>query len=166
MSSSATIVANTRDYCFATWQEFLVVFWKRDTTLEGALAVTEAMLRFGRSQADRIGVITVVEETATLPPGNVRDALAEFLKAGSGVIRASCLVHEGTGFRTAAIRTLVTGLTLLAKQPFPHKVFATVEDAASWIVPQMPHPYRADELLRAIGHLRGGERHLATGTAL
>ena len=39
---------------------------------------------------------------------------------------------EGTGFRAAAVRSVVTGLTMLAKQAYPHRV-CSVHDAASML---------------------------------
>ena len=39
---------------------------------------------------------------------------------------------KGTGFRAAAVRSVVTGLTMLAKQAYPHRV-CSVHDAVSML---------------------------------
>ena len=56
-----------------------------------------------------------------------------FLRNGAGRIRMSAVVHEGAGFRAAAVRSVVTGIAMLSKVPFPHHIFATVEQAAKWL---------------------------------
>ena len=60
-----------------------------------------------------------------MPPAASRNELAATLR-GASFIKASAVAFEGQGFRAAAVRGVVTGLTALARQPFPHKVFAHV----------------------------------------
>ena len=67
-------------------------------------------------------------------------------------------MFEGSGFRAAAVRSVVVGLTMLAKQGFPHKVFANLPDAADWLDAELAHtvadPFSARDLCRAIRELR------------
>jgi hypothetical protein len=42
-------------------------------------------------------------------------------------VNASAVVLEGTSFRAAFVRSIVTGLTMLAHQPFPHQVCSMEE---------------------------------------
>ena len=71
-------------------------------------------------------LLTVVEEDAPMPPYEAREVVAVFLRNGAGRIRMSAVVHEGAGFRAAAVRSVVTGIAMLSKVPFPHHIFATV----------------------------------------
>src|SRR5262249_33324306 len=84
---------------------------------------------FAVVKRDGIGLLTIVEARTPMPNAQARDALAAFLKEASGYIRASAVIFEGNSFRASAVRGVATGLTLLAKQPFPHKFF--IEGAAA-----------------------------------
>ena len=64
---------------------------------------------------------------------DVRLALADYLSGCRGKMVLSAVVHEGSGFRAAAVRSVVTGLAMMANLPYPHKVFANVDDAARWL---------------------------------
>jgi len=78
-------------------------------------------------------VLTIVEASATLPDAKPRQAIAEMFRRGEDWIQASALIFEATGFFAATIRSVVTGITLAAKQKFPHRVFDRVDPAARFV---------------------------------
>ncbi len=78
-------------------------------------------------------MVTVVEAAAEMPDAGARDELARLFRSLSTSVICSALVFEGDGFRAATVRALTTTINLVARQPFPHKVFATVGDAAKWM---------------------------------
>lgn len=65
--------------------------------------------------------------------GAVRDELAKVLRGVSTSVACSALVFEGGGFRAAAVRAITTTINQVARQPFPHRVFATVDEASLWM---------------------------------
>ena len=134
VSSRAAILHEiTEDHIIFSWDRCLGLVWKRDTTVAGMEAYTqvyrEQLLRFPSG----IYLLTVVEQDATMPGYEAREAVAVFMRAGAERIRMSAVVHEGAGFRAAAVRSVVTGFTMLAKVPYPHRIFATVEQGAKWL---------------------------------
>src|SRR5262249_34587794 len=120
------------NYCMATWRNFAVVIWRKDTTAE-AVGQWRTLLQKIATTSDAICLLTVVEPDARPPPSEVRDALAGVLGEFGKLIKFSAVAFEGTGFRAAMVRGVVTGLTLLARMPYPHKVFAGVEEAVRWM---------------------------------
>lgn len=48
-------------------------------------------------------------------------------------MRAAAQVVQRTGFRGAAMRSVLTMLQLLARPPYPMKVFDRVEQASHWL---------------------------------
>ena len=40
---------------------------------------------------------------------------------------------ESDGFRASAVRSVATGLAILARQPFPHRVFPSITTASDWL---------------------------------
>lgn len=152
---SIQVVDNTDDHAIAVWRDVVVILWKRETTLDGVAATGRGVKAALKGSPEGAALMTIVEAGAAMPPAEARDALARQLAEHGEHIRCSAVVYEGAGFRAAAVRSVVTGLSLLAKQPFPHKVFATVNAASAWmagLLPQGGLPTR--DLVQAISDVR------------
>lgn len=132
-SRAAVIHAVTEDYTIMSWDRCLGLVWTKETTVAGMLAYTQVYREISLRYPSGIYLLTVVEEDAPMPSYEAREAVAVFLRNGAGRIRMSAVVHEGAGFRAAAVRSVVTGIAMLSKVPFPHHIFATVEQAAKWL---------------------------------
>ena len=130
--STAKLRVATEDHILATWANVVILVWRKDTTLPGVEAAQRVYDDLARENPGGIFLMTIVEFGAPMPPPEVRDALARFLASGAGRMILSAVAHEGTGFRAAAVRSVVTGLAVLAKLPYPHKVFATADEAGAW----------------------------------
>jgi hypothetical protein len=81
----------------------------------------------------RAALFTVVAKEASPPSSEARTALSNVLRHGVDAVLASAVVMEGDGFRASMVRSVATGLAVVARQPFPHRVFARTADAAEWI---------------------------------
>jgi hypothetical protein len=80
--------------------------------------------------------LAIIEPTAaTAASTEVREATAAFARDSN--ILAAAIVIEGSGFRPAATRTLVAGMYLVTKKSYPHKIVATPEEGAVWLVEQL-----------------------------
>lgn len=154
----ATIYEATGDHAVASSDDVFVIVWRYRTTHEGVRACHRNFEKFSALHPQGAGLVTVVELGAPLPPADVRQAIANLLASFAPVVKASALVHEGEGFRAAAVRGVVTGLTMLATVPYPHKVFATVEEGGRWMFSEggfRPARVRtSDELARDIKTMR------------
>jgi hypothetical protein len=122
------VLAACHDYGVGTWANVFVNIWRHETSNGAAKAVRAACDRFGEEHPRGVLLLTVIHDKAPAPAPAARHAIAEWLKNGR-YIRASAVVMEGQSFRAAFVRGVVTGLTLLARQPFPHQV-CTMEGAA------------------------------------
>jgi hypothetical protein len=118
---SSSIVRCTRDYALATWGSVFIVIWRKNTTAVGVQDLRTQCKKFGTAHPEGVLLLTIIHDGAPAPEAAERSALAEFLKSADH-IRASAVVMEGTSFRAAFVRGVVTGLTMLAHQPFPHQV--------------------------------------------
>jgi len=131
----ATLGADA-NYACGTWRSFYFILWRVQTELAACQHVHRTMYEFGPKHPEGIGLMTIVEASAPMPPAASRNELAATLK-GATFIQASAVAFEGEGFRAASVRAVVTGLTAMAKQPFPHKVFAKVGDASLFLADQL-----------------------------
>lgn len=126
------IVEKQDNHVLASWQQIFAVVWRHETTMEGVRALHHECGTFATKHPPGIGLLTIVSAGAPMPASPVRQAVADFLAQGGAYIKCSAVVMEGTGFRAAAVRSVVTGLTMLAKQAYPHRV-CSVSDAASML---------------------------------
>lgn len=151
---NAEIIETGPDQTLAFWGDTFIIIFHRNTTVPGVAALANAASRFAEARPNGIGTVTIVEETAPMPPSDARAALAKALDDHSERVRVSAVAYEGTGFRAAAVRSVVAGLTMVARQPYPHKVFATVEEAMVWMAPQLPSPTSGQDLIDIVATLR------------
>jgi len=136
-SISWTVDAKTHDYAVAWWNELVAVVWRHETTLQGVRDLKSAVSALARRHPNGIAMLTIVSESAPMPSSAARKAIAELLSESSAIIRCSAVVMEGAGFRAAAVRSVVTGLTMLARHEFPHSI-CDVEAAAKMYSEVLP----------------------------
>ncbi len=150
----AQIHESTRDHVVFTWRNVACAVFKKETTLGGVRTIQRVYDELAGQNPRGVFMLTIVEERAPLPVVEVRDALAKFLASGAGRSKKSAVVHEGSGFRAASVRGVVTGLAMIARLPYPHKVFSTPTDAARWFATTHDLPVDAADLANAIADAR------------
>lgn len=156
--SDPDVIKVDPDFALASWNDVFMVIWRVNTTVEGARALRRECLGFAAKRPEGIALLTIVEEGAPMPAPESREVIARFLGDASESIRASAVIFEGDGFRAAAVRSVVIGLTMLARQKYPHKVFAAVEDGATWLERELREyfggSFTADGLCNATTRVR------------
>jgi hypothetical protein len=137
MTQPWQILAKNQDYLLASWGDIFAVVWFGDTTVEGVLHVHAAFTDFAVSNAGGKVLLTIVSRSASSPSSAARHELATFLTKAAVYLRCSAVIMEGTGFRAAAVRSVVTALNMLAKYPYPHRV-CDLEDAIGMFAQELP----------------------------
>jgi len=136
-----TWITKNQDYAFAHWNQIFATIWFHETTLDGIRHLYKSVSEFAKSNPKGIALLTLVAAGAGLPSSSARRALSDLLAAGTDYVRCSAVIMEGSGFRAAAVRSVVTGITMLSKHPYPHEI-CDAERAAQMF---------GDRLLRATG---------------
>lgn len=156
MNIDPRIVSVNQHECIAMWNGVLVQIWRTGTPLASARAARAAARRMAEEHRGYITSIVIVEPTADMPDATARAELAGMAVDQATRMACVALVHEGTGFRVAVIRGVMTGLMLVAKHAFPHAVFANVDQACEWLRtnPRLD-PFAMELLPRVIWSLRG-----------
>jgi hypothetical protein len=117
---------------YAAWKSVFVGI-AIATTDESTVEALRSALEQHASRHPRFPVVFVVAESAAIPDGTARKLIAKLLTDVSPHVIAWALVQEGSGFRAAIVRSVVSGLLLLARHPYPFKSFATAIEAAAWL---------------------------------
>jgi len=132
-SFDANVLRCDLDLAIGASTDLLFTLWRHRTTTEGVRVLTNTFRHFATSRTKPIGLITIIEPQAKMPEAGSREPLARMLKDASEHVLISGVAFEGSGFMAASVRSVVVGLTLLARQTYPHRVFPNVKQASSWI---------------------------------
>jgi hypothetical protein len=88
--------------------------------------------------------LCVITTTSDPPEENERHASAKMISSHGKDLAACACVIEGTGFRAAVTRTVLSGISLLIRSPAKLRFFESVAKACDWL-----------ESLAPPGELRG-----------
>lgn len=154
------IFATTEGFTFAAREDVFIALWKRPPSVEASKHLAAALETFGQSRPDGLVMLVIVNAANDLPDAATREAMARGMKRHETFTRAMALVYEGDGFRAAAVRSVFVGLQMLSRQALPTKVFAAVDEAATWLVRQRSGaPMTSAEVISAVALVR----HVAAG---
>ena len=151
------LVEMEEHHVLATFRNVAIAVWVDETSVEAVQRAQRMVERLAHAWSDDIAFLQVFGEDLEHVDARARHALMALLAAGSGSIRDAPVVYEGTGFRAAAIRAIVTGLLTQRGYGFSHRVYSRVEDAAQSVARTMEkrEPSRhARELCEALERIR------------
>ncbi len=124
------LTSSTSDYAIGTWGDVLIMVWRGQANTESATAFARELARFASTREEGIGLISIILKSASIPKADARKVMANVL--GETRIAVSTAVMEGSGFRASAVRGFVQGLSMLARNDYPHKVFGTIDESGKW----------------------------------
>lgn len=91
-----------------------------------------------------VSVVVHVHGLSSLPSASVRAHASTAAQRYAHEVRSHVTAIEAEGFLASAARSVVTGIMLLARQPYPQRVCATLDEAARFtcesIAPPAPTP--------------------------
>jgi hypothetical protein len=90
------------------------------------------------SKRGTITAVTIIDSTCRPPDDVSRKAIHACISKHSHHIDCFAYVVEGQGLGAAAIRTALALLSLVARYPFPLKVFGSLPEAAPWMLAHAP----------------------------
>jgi hypothetical protein len=80
-----------------------------------------------------VASIIIIDGSAKPPGEEIRNVIKASISKAAPNIRALAQVVEGSGFTSAAKRSALSFITLVARFPCPVKIFGTRREAAYWI---------------------------------
>jgi serine/threonine-protein kinase len=172
--ASPRVLTLDDDHLTAVWGPVFLTVWKKVTRPDYARSIQFAVRDLAHSVPnERVACLTIIEEKAELPNAESRTAVANIFRFNLEHIVCSANVMEGEGFRAAAVRGVVTGIALVARQPFPNHVFSSVSQAARWIAQAFAKEgdhvtasrLSASDLIDAVDQVRRGSLSVDRGLA-
>jgi hypothetical protein len=111
----------------------VIAVFDRASNAQAAEAMGRLLAQTARTNPT-LAILTIVGPECTVPDASVRNRLTSEVKTIQKQLLAAVTVIEGSGFRTAAVRAAVTGMTLLLKaSSYPAKTFATVPEGGDFL---------------------------------
>lgn len=135
------------------WRSLVVVAWRATPTTASLGPANRAVGTILRANPGAFQLCSLLGAGSALPDAETREALRAGIRK-LGKLRAAVTVISGTGFRAAAMRAMMSGLSLVVRQTFPTGFVGNEADAAAFLVrywPEVdaPAPGRG-ELARAL----------------
>ena len=138
------------------WRNVLFTHWSAPVSLEGLDASGEGSFDLA-TRYPKVMVFNVVAYGLQIPRSDARRRASEVLASTSGHVAAAVTVLPGEGFWASTARAAVATITLLSRVGHPHKVFGTVEDAATFVLPHvLPKDTPRAHLESALDRLTSG----------
>jgi hypothetical protein len=120
------VVAEVGPICVAVWR-------KDSTRTRFTLQKAGLDAVIGRSPGGG-AFFCVVEPTSGPPNEDVRKASSKLFESHGRDLRAIAMIIEGTGFRSAVVRSVASGIVMLmGSRNTPISYFATIEAGAKWL---------------------------------
>lgn len=124
-ADSACVVATLDNLC--------VIIWKGECTMPRS----EEWIQGARALAARLGTpiaaLSIVTEHAPSPDSRMREVHGRFLEELSRTAVGAGATVDGTGFRASFVRSVIAGVSRLARYKCPFKVAATDDEMATWL---------------------------------
>lgn len=140
---------------FELWENMAILRYAHTTGIESVIDLEEFSASVQRGQAGAaFPVLTLIEDGVAPPPAEQRRRLGAIWTAFAPSIQGISYALPGTGFGAATRRAVITGLQLLARNPFPVHVASDLESAADWLCQRFPTPERTvDRVVAAVNAL-------------
>lgn len=120
-------------FCFAQWGQVYILDWRSTLTIPGLDASVTckriALQRFPQG----LVLLNLVNAQAPVPSQEMRRYAERKQNEDTKGVLCHATVMLGDGFRASAARSMLAGLYLVARSPFPRKAFSEVREAAVWL---------------------------------
>lgn len=110
-----------------------VLLWRGVVTDSRFQIQREALEHVANRYPGEASVMCIIEPTSEPPPQALREAASALLNTLAPKLRCVAYVIEGSGFRAAMIRGVLSGIELVRRKSYPARYFATPGQAAVWI---------------------------------
>lgn len=144
----------------ATWRSIVMpVMGKHPIPPASAQHQVQTLEAFGkRLGKGKMAEISIIANDAPLPEAETRAVLDKGVPIVSPFYACVGAVYEGTGFRAALVRGILTSFQLLSRSKYPQRTFSSVEECARWIFPLLAPlgmvVASADEIVEAVEAVR------------
>ncbi|MGA7119724.1 MAG: hypothetical protein WBY94_06480 [Polyangiaceae bacterium] len=118
------------DHVKAIAFNMLFVVWRKRTLAAVYRRSMAIASELSAQFPEGVGVCQIVEVDTTPPDSDARRAFVEFMKVDT--VRHFSVIHDGTGFKAASVRAIMSSVHMLGRPKFKMAVHSSVPAAAAW----------------------------------
>jgi hypothetical protein len=154
-SNTFRIVQKSDGIVTAELDAVCIAVWRKDSVMPRFMVQRQALLDLADRFPGNAGFLCVVEPTSGPPGEEVRRATSRMFDDLGERLKAIAMVIEGTGFRSALVRSVASGIVMLSrKRTVPISYLATVAEGVQWMGQQHVAIGHAPALERAVEDAR------------
>jgi hypothetical protein len=127
------IVLQTASITVGVFANVYIMRVHGEVLMDDLLAAHKQHLALIAGGRESTGVLTIAQANAPIPKADVREASGRLMRELTPHLLAGATVIEGGGFWASAVRSFLTAVYFVARQPCPTKAFGRVEEAAAWL---------------------------------
>jgi hypothetical protein len=134
MSEQPTLLHLSEPLRIAVWRDIFFELWTGPGKVDDVKLLHRTHADYLKKYAGQVAAVSVIRAPSLK---GIDDDIREEVKRRLGTIRArtsaSLTVIESRGFTASEIRSLIGGLILFTRSPYPNKVFDTIDAGAGWL---------------------------------
>jgi hypothetical protein len=139
------------------WRDLFILVDKGHSKASDYAILERMVIEQSSKYPGGLGCLVIIPATASPPPDDVREAIKGVLRRLAPKLRGLCWVVEGTGFKAAIARAVLTGLQILNRTPYSTHVASDMTSALSWVLARVtPTTSRINEVPAALQAVRQG----------
>ncbi|WP_437637490.1 hypothetical protein [Sorangium sp. So ce854] len=121
------------EICVIGWVDRLqIAVWRGSGVDEAYMFYRDMKAGIARFRSG-LGHLAVIEPGTPLPPPEARKIIARVFNEHPGAVSAVSVACEGQGFFASAVRSVATGLMMLASTPVPFRLSGSVDDSVAFL---------------------------------
>jgi hypothetical protein len=133
-TAQLTIHASTLDYTILSWGRCLCLIGHTQLGAPAWQAATRVAETLAAEFPKAVLALTVVEDLTAATDPVQRAAAEDYARKVAPLLAKSAVVIESEGFGSALVRSVITGMAVLARSSkYPRRVFGSVQEAAYWL---------------------------------
>lgn len=115
-----------------------VALWRKKPTKERFEIQRACLAAAVAKHPARTAFLCLVEPGTEPPDDDIRKASSTMVSGHGANLKAVAIVIEGTGFKAAISRTVLSGIVFLIRSPSPIKYFEAASSSAAWLSQFVP----------------------------
>lgn len=127
-----TRIEHRPGFSLGSYGPVAISVWDTEPTLQDAQQATRLLGELARKYP-KIGLLAVLGTRCSVPDEEVRAELRRGVSAVADNVGAVANLVEGLGFRSAALRGVLTSMVLIIRPGYPQKIFGELAPAAGFL---------------------------------
>jgi hypothetical protein len=121
--------------CAGSCDQSVIIVWRTPPTVQALSDLRAIVIEQLQEYPRGIGILGIAEPGMPMLGAAERKVSGDLLALFGPRFRAIATVIEGHGFWAGATQSVMTAISLIARQPCPLRIFRSIGEALAWYTP-------------------------------